>query len=245
MLGFICQLCRWIAIFNPLLLYTIQRTCTGMEWVTKTRPNLSLPPVSTFWLTGEFDTVRNPNSRPCHSLLCRLHRNNCSQLLQLSCKTTKPTLHYLSLSDFDTFIHAKLWGAGVQFRSVQTCVTCVWPECHSDASDLTVSLSASCLSHVFKACLTDRLSVTSIYPRSWLIANDDSLRELLVRFPDKLLLFKHVACVPYCSYLLLGPLVMNCCLVCGNVKEKKVTHFLSLLSHVVEACECFISEFTS
>lgn len=78
-----------------------------------------------------------------------------------------------------------------------------------------------------------------------MIANDDSLRELLVRFPDKLLLFKHVACVPYCSYLLLGPLVMNCCLVCGNVKEKKVTHFLSLLSHVVEACECFISEFTS
>lgn len=149
-----------------------------MDWVTKTRPDLSLT-----LLFPPFDLLESLTLLGIAVLdlttVCFAGPIGTTVLnLQLSCKTTKPTLHYLHLSDFDTFIHAKLWGEEVQFRSVQTCVTCAWLERHSDASDLTVSLSASCMSHVFKACLKDKLSVASIYPRSWLIVNDDSLRDL-------------------------------------------------------------------
>lgn len=35
---------------------------------------------------------------------------------------------------------------------MQTCVTCVWPEHHSNVSALTAAHSTSQMSHIFKAC---------------------------------------------------------------------------------------------
>lgn len=35
---------------------------------------------------------------------------------------------------------------------MQTCVTCVWPEHHSNVSALTTAHSTSQMSHIFKAC---------------------------------------------------------------------------------------------
>lgn len=144
---------RQVSIFNPLLLYSTQRICMGRQCV----PNCSLSlQLHALWfppsgLPGRF-TLWSPNPRswPSHLLLHGLHRNSCPQPVSEPL-TTKPVLHLLSLSDFDTLSHATLWGEGVLSQFMQTCVTYIWPEHHPNVSAPTVALSASQMSHIFKA----------------------------------------------------------------------------------------------
>lgn len=93
----------------------------------------------------------NPRSWPSHFLPHGLHRNSCPQPVGEPLNT-KPVLHLLSLSDFDTLSKAILWGEGIWSWFMQTCVTCFWPEHHSNVSVLTAALFASQMSHIFKAC---------------------------------------------------------------------------------------------
>lgn len=107
-----------------------------MDWVTKTRPDLSLT-----LLFPPFDLLESLTLLGIAVLdlttVCFAGPIGTTVLnLQLSCKTTKPTLHYLHLSDFDTFIHAKLWGrrGSVPIRAklchlclVRTSLRCLRP----------------------------------------------------------------------------------------------------------------------
>lgn len=200
---------RQVSIFNPLLLYSTQRICMGRQCVSNCSLSLQLhallfPPSG---LPGSFTLWRpNPRSWPSHLLLHRLHRNSCPQPVS-DPLTTKPVLHLLSLSDFDTLSHAILWGEGVLSRFMQTCVTYLY----------LARTSLKCLSpYCCTLCITDEphfqglvftschfsLSIKELPPDS----NDDSLQDLPVRFPDKSAFLKCMPCVPCCSYPLLGPL---------------------------------------
>lgn len=150
-----------------------------MDWVTKTRPDLSLT-----LLFPPFDLLESLTLLGIAVLdltaVCFAGPIGTTVLNSFSWAARLQNLHFITFT-CQTLTPSSMQSYGgeeVQFRSVQSCVTCAWLERHSDASDLTVSLSASCMSHVFKACLKDKLSVASIYPRSWLIVNDDSLRDL-------------------------------------------------------------------
>jgi len=98
---------------------------------------------------------------------------------------------------------------------MQTCVTSVWPERHSNLSALTVALPTSQLSYIFKACYLQ--AVTShCLSKSCLLTNDDSLQDLLVRFSDKPAFLKCTPCVPCRSCPLLGPVMHGAPALCAG-----------------------------
>lgn len=151
--------------------------------------------------------------------------------------TTKPVLHLrlLSLSDFDALSHATLWGEVVYSWFMQTCVTCVWPEHHSNVSALTVALSTSQMSHVFKACYLQAVTFHCLSKNCLLTLMMTACKTFLLDFQINQL--SSNAC--HVFHVLLSTFgtcyARSSCLVYRNIEEKKkVTNFFLLSTQFVE-----------